>query len=321
MIKYSIVDLGLLPHRWADDKAGLNETGAVAAWKTHANNWIQADLIKGGSQIELGSLAGFEDTFAADINNHGMIVGVAQSRNDIRYTRAFLWRDGKMEDLPTLGGKYAAACAINQEGDIAGKAQMPDNSTMHAALWSHGQVKDLGTLPKGHSSEAHAINEDDEIVGEAEASFNGHAHAFFWSDGRMQDLGLLPGGTLSSAQAINNKHQIVGYSDTPDNGVRPVLWLHGHMTDLGTLGDGDDPSYALDINDAGQIVGGSYLEEGQERAFLWEKNQLFNLNDLIPANSGWLLLAAYRINNQSEIIGRGFYNGTAHLFLLRPLKR
>jgi probable HAF family extracellular repeat protein len=132
----------------------------------------------------------------------------------------------------------------------------------------------------------------------------------------MQDLGLCPSGTLSSAQAINDKHQIVGYANSKENGYRPMLWWHGHRTDLGTLGD--DPSFALDINNAGQVVGGSYVEEGEERAFLWEKGKLLNLNDLIPAHSNWNLLIAYRINDQGEIVGRGFHNGAAHMFLLRP---
>jgi probable HAF family extracellular repeat protein len=312
--RYSITDLGLLSTRTADDKPGLNAAGEVVAWKLHGDNQIHASFIKGAKEIDLGELPGFENTFAADIDNKETIVGVAQSRDDMRHTRAFLWHDGKLENLPTLGGKYGAARAINQQGDIVGKAQIPDQ-TMHAVLWSHGKIKDLGTLSKGHFSEAHAINEKNEIVGDAEISSNGHPHAFLWSQDHMRDLGLFPTGSLSSAQAINNKQQIVGYADTRDDGIHPVLWSHGHMTDLGTLGD--DPSFALDINDAGQIVGGSFIEEGQERAFLWEKGRLLDLNKLIPANSKWLLLSAYRINDQGEIIGRGFYKGTAHMFLLR----
>jgi probable HAF family extracellular repeat protein len=88
------------------------------------------------------------------------------------------------------------------------------------------------------------------------------------------------------------------------------------MIDLGTLTDND--SLAFDINDAGQIVGGSFIVEGQERAFLYENGRMLNLNKLIPEDAKWLLLCAHRINDRGEIIGRGFYQGVAHMFLLRP---
>src|SRR5580658_9671780 len=152
--RYTITDLGPLSKRTADDKPGLNANGEIAAWKAQGDNLFHADLIRGANETDLGGLPGFENTFAADMNNKEMIVGVAQDRNDMRFTHAFFWHDGRMEDLPTLGGKYADARGINQQGDIAGKTQLPDNATMHATLWSHGKVKDLGTLSQGHFSEA-----------------------------------------------------------------------------------------------------------------------------------------------------------------------
>jgi probable HAF family extracellular repeat protein len=315
---YSISDLGPLCTRTADDKPGLNASGEVAAWTVHGVNQVHASFIKDGKQTDLGELPGFENTFAADINDKEMIVGVAQNRSDMRYTQAFLWQDGKMEVLPTLGGKYAVARAINEQGDIVGKAQIPDN-TMHAVLWSHGKIKDLGPLATGHFSEAHAINNKDEIVGQAEIAPNGKPHAFIWIQDHMRDLGIFPTGSLSNATAINNKRQIVGNADlnnnTSERVVHAVLWSHGRMIDLGALAD--DVSLGLDINDAGQIVGGSFFGM-KEVAFLWQKGHMVDLNKLIPKKPKWVLSVAFRINNQGEIIGRGYYKGAEHLFLLRP---
>jgi hypothetical protein len=39
---------------------------------------------------------------------------------------------------------------------------------------------------------------------------------------------------------------------------------------------------------------------------------------LIPPHSGWVLLVASRINNKGEILGRGYYRGSIHAFLLEP---
>lgn len=47
-------------------------------------------------------------------------------------------------------------------------------------------------------------------------------------------------------------------------------------------------------------------------------DQAFDLNRLIPANSGWSLTSAVRVNNNGEIVGSGLYNGRRATFLLAP---
>jgi len=43
-----------------------------------------------------------------------------------------------------------------------------------------------------------------------------------------------------------------------------------------------------------------------------------DLNNLIPAKSGWVLEQAYGINNSGLIVGTGTLNGAEHGFLLTP---
>ena len=40
----------------------------------------------------------------------------------------------------------------------------------------------------------------------------------------------------------------------------------------------------------------------RSRAFLYERGKMVNLNDLIPAGSGWLLDAALDINDRGQIL-------------------
>ena len=45
---------------------------------------------------------------------------------------------------------------------------------------------------------------------------------------------------------------------------------------------------------------------------------MIDLNKAITPHSGWILLVASRINDRGEILGRGFYHGYIHVFLLEP---
>src|SRR6185312_5528685 len=52
--------------------------------------------------------------------------------------------------------------------------------------------------------------------------------------------------------------------------------------------------------------------------FLWQDQHFTDLNDLIPAGSGWELSVAGDINNSGLILGSGTYHGEDHAFLLTP---
>ncbi|MCL2640756.1 MAG: PEP-CTERM sorting domain-containing protein, partial [Phycisphaerales bacterium] len=55
------------------------------------------------------------------------------------------------------------------------------------------------------------------------------------------------------------------------------------------------------------------------RAILWDNGILYDLNDLIPADSGWELMYANDITSDGQIFGYGIFNGQYHAFLLTPI--
>jgi probable HAF family extracellular repeat protein len=80
-------------------------------------------------------------------------------------------------------------------------------------------------------------------------------------------------------------------------------------------------SYARGINNVGQVVGLSYYSPvgNHLHAFVWSPSTgMLDLNNLIPANSGWLLQSANAINDQGQIVGLGMLNGQNEAFLLTP---
>jgi len=68
------------------------------------------------------------------------------------------------------------------------------------------------------------------------------------------------------------------------------------------------------------VVGGTIDHNFENRAFLWKRDKMIDLNDLIPPNTGWTLMAAQSINNKGLIVGNGYYApmGVYRAFLLMP---
>lgn len=154
-------------------------------------------------------------------------------------------------------------------------------SISQATLWRGSSVVNLGSLLPDSFSEAFAISDGDVAVGAAVS-------------------GTTPGGTSIR---------------------RAVRWdLSGPVPtilDLGSLGR--TFAEAKDVNDAGQIVGFVTNISGlSDRAFLWENGVMTDLNDLLPANSGWVLRSAEGINEQGWITGFGTFNGVTRAFVLVP---
>jgi probable HAF family extracellular repeat protein len=90
------------------------------------------------------------------------------------------------------------------------------------------------------------------------------------------------------------------------------------MTDLSTLHNHTN-SVAYGINDSGQVVGSSGNSRGTSTAFLYSDGKMIDLNNLLPANSGWFLAEARKINNRGQIVGIGVINGENRAFLMAPI--
>ena len=312
---------------------------------------IMAD-IPAYSIIDLGTpSARSYASFAYDINNHGQVVGYAVYQGGI--SRAFLYSNGLMQDLGTLGGTSSNAYAINDKGQVTGRSQLEGNSTWHGFLYSNEMLTDIGG---GNWSHSYGINNAGQIVGGA--YFTGTTtQSFLYSDGQIQSLEI--GNLWSYARDINNNSQIAGYYlNTSGLVVHSYLYSNGITQDIGTLGGNN--TYANALNDHGQVVGSSYIKSdniwhaflysdgtmyslgtlngtssyaqdinnlGQvvgyysNGAFLYENGTMTDLYSLLPIDSGWRKLeVAYGINDLGQIVGYGFKSdGSQRAFLMTPI--
>ncbi|MBW7886006.1 MAG: DUF3466 family protein [Caldilineaceae bacterium] len=310
--RYTVADLGTLGGNFSA-AYGINEKGQVVGASTSDTN-TYAFLWDDGTMTNLGALGG-DGSWAYAINDANQVVGGSPPGTGILRNHAFRWQGGSMQDLGTLGGPVSFAFEINNSGQAVGYAH-DDDGIQHAVLWGSGGIVDLGDLDPlwpNHSG-AYSINDAGQVAGGSYTDIPGQFHAFIWQNGSMQDLGTLGGG-LSSAEAINEDGKVVGASRLPDDTTMHAFLWDGSMHDLGILGWGG--SIAYDINDNGQVVGA--LQTGQNaHAFLWENGQMQDLNNLIPADSGWVLSEARAINNKGQIAGFGVINGQTRSFLLKP---
>jgi len=254
-------------------------------------------------------------------------------------TRAFLYRDGSMKDLGTLGGPDAFPMGMNELGQVFGISYTSPNAnsgngcdpgvppnvpTQDPFFWDKdtGMI-DLGTLG-GTCGYAQAINNNGIVVGQSNLAGDQASHAFVWSRAKgLVDLGTL-GGSSSDAEAINDEGIIVGASLLHGNEqTDAALWGKNGLVNLGAL-PGDNCAYPFWINASGQIVGhGGTNCNG--RGFLWENSgPLVDLNTLVVSSDGFSITDGSYINDQGEIIGGGLslscadFDTCGHVYVLIP---
>lgn len=284
-----ITDLGL-----GTEILAINERGQVAFTATDPTNKSrQAVLWENGIRTYLGFLPGDTESWTADLNNQGQVVGWTTGTCS---SRAFVWQDGIMTPL---GACSTQALGINNRGQIVGSA-----SGIGAVLWQDGKMVDLGVPASNFGSAARAINDRGQIVGQY--GVNGSSRAFLWENGNVTDLGLLPDAQGCGAQSINNRGQVVGWCFLSNGFLRAFLWDRGIMTALNRP-PGIAGSEATHINDQGEIVGFAYGSDFQIRAVMWQRGKFFDLTTMI-APSVWRLIAAYDINDRGQVVGLGDVN-------------
>ncbi|MBN1918784.1 MAG: DUF3466 family protein, partial [Verrucomicrobia bacterium] len=159
---------------------------------------------------------------AYGIDETGRVVGYGVNPEGAQH--AFLWVDGTLTDLGTLGGALSIAKRVNDSGSVVGTSRIA--SGLHRAfLWQDGTMQDLGTFG-GSQGDAFDINAHGQIVGAADTR-DDYPHAFLWEDGVLRNLNeLIPpdsGWVLNKAYGIDDSGRIVGYGVNPQGLERAFL--------------------------------------------------------------------------------------------------
>jgi probable HAF family extracellular repeat protein len=311
-----------------------------------------------GSHFNPGSGNDFGQ-FTSVLNSKGIVAGFADTSAPDPFPNFYFWdccvvahafragRGGVLTDLGALpGGGSSAPLWISENGLIAGVSENGETDPLyaglpelHAVLWQHGKITDLGTLPEGgYQSEANAVNTSGQVVGAAlntipdtnsmqagtfwlwggiTPPYQYQTRAFLWDrQGGMQDLGTLPGGTDAQAILINEAGQVVGYSYTGSSPttVCPTGFLatgsfiwdkKNGMTNIGNLGG--TCTIATNLNNRGQVIGVSNLTGDQlQHAFLWDNQH--KIQDL-GGSLGGDYTGAFALNDEGQAAGYAYLAG------------
>lgn len=338
--RYRIVSLGTLggdsslanaidPNGRVAGSAGVTYAKPHYFWQ---GRYSDAFLWDGGTMSDLGHLPGSRTptVFVSALNSRGDVAGAEFDGNG-GGNIAFCRIAGKFTNLAPPGTIDSHAMGINDAGVVVGRACGSHGYAAYA--WTDGKLRPVGDAG-AEGIEANGINNHNQIVGMAVVSLGPmdvhgrrrNCRAVVWDAGKRKDLGDLLGSrddgpTYSDAFAINDDGGIAGESYAFDSGIRHAcLWKDGKLLDLGALPDRPESS-ARALNRRGQVVGWSERPGHTRHAFFFEEGRIFDLNDLVPADSGWELLEATGINDRGEICGNG-WNRADHralAFMLKPI--
>src|SRR5205807_1043942 len=277
---YTITDLPSLGGTISRGNS-INNRGWAAGYSNLAGNQARhAVLWRDGALTDLGTLGGPNSAVTWSVKaNSGIVAGISQTSTPDPLGEAwssaafypgatgtgfinlgFVWEDGVMRALPTLGGNNGFATGANSRGLVVGWAEttvhdptcVPPQQLQFLPVVYGKKTNDIAALPLAAgdtSGAATAINEQGQVVGISgicDQAVGRHTakHAVLWENDGVTDIGNLGAQWWNTPTAINQQGDVVGFAGDPafvegdilhafiwtkDNGIKALKPLRGRV--------------------------------------------------------------------------------------------
>ena len=331
----------------------INERGwSMGTSFLSGNTIVHAALWQGSGVTDLKTLGGPNSAVEWPVeNDRGYVSGISetQTQDPLGESTAwschaflpdggssgdtcvgFVWHDGVMQALPTLGGNNGFGAGMNERGEIVGwdETNMRDSTCVAPqqlqflpTVWNAytRKAKPLPTLTVNGKTDpdgaATAVNNAGDVVGisgicdVAVGRFTAR-HAVLWKNFAPLKLKTIGGVSWNTPTAINDAGQIVGFLNrrgTADRQGQPnfisVIWMDPSSapTKIGTL-PGDKLSEPTSINNKGVVLGVSFPSSD---VYVWQNGTMTDLTKLVLESYSRLrLVSVGGINDRGEIDGQ-----------------
>lgn len=316
-VEYSIVDIGSLggARTVAYD---LNNNGEVVGYSQNTNGESLPFIYSAGVMSSLTKLSenGFSNAYS--INNFGQVVGYGQDDGGI--WRSIEYVNGQAQQINISTSVNDRARAIDDFGRIFGYFEDAQGTVLPYVAGDNGfsilSFNGLENLSLKNASDNGRVvvelRRDRLIV----AIMQYHAGAYSTV---YEPLSLAYG----SAQAINNAGTVVGTAFNPATSyTQAAVFANGEVEFIGSLLGQN--SIANGINSFGTIVGADGFEDIDagiyfSAGFVYRNGGLFDLNMLIDPSFGYYIDEAIAINDNGQILARGYENGFQRGYILTPI--
>ena len=208
-----LISLSTLTGIGSPSGTSINNAGQITGFSPGPGHYLTVPFLYSNGQVQTFGSSVYGESLA--INDLGQVAGWTGSLLSQAGNHAFLYSDGQLKDLGTLGAVFDSSYAygINNAGQVVGVSKTP-SGFFHAFLYSNGQMTDLGNLGQGlQASTANAINNVGQITGSSDG------RAFLYENGQMRELGTITGSVYETNEGlgINDAGQIVGAAAGPYN--------------------------------------------------------------------------------------------------------
>ncbi len=271
---------------------------------------ISAHATPGYTVTDLGVLGGtYSDSRAYGINSLGQVVG--QSDTGTGDTHAFIYSNGQMQDIGTLGGGiYGSARAINNNGTVVGSATGAGFFGIHAFQWSSATGMQDINPSQAFNSQAYGINNAGTAVAKMSYIYGYGNTGFTYSNGNATYLGdpylgyMAPRAVNAAGISVGDIQQLSYVSL-----IQKAYSYDGqNITVLGALTGYNYQAVATSISDSGIIVGYSRSFQLVPHAFMYVGGSMVDLGTLQGDFSAGS--AAFGTNNKGDIVGDAYQIGT-----------